>query len=72
MARVMLPDGRWILGVFDGRPANGQPMLIDGREYVITEVGHLATDQRYGSRRLGRQRRFMVVVRVEPRETTLS
>lgn len=66
-ARVTLPDGRWILGEFDGRPANGQPLTIDGNEYVIREVGHLAADHRRHAWRLG-QRRFVVVVRVEPKD----
>jgi hypothetical protein len=69
MARVTLPDGRWVWSDFDGRPASGQPLEMDGIAYVIREVGHLAVDQRRRSRRMGRERRFVVVVRVEPQPT---
>jgi hypothetical protein len=64
---IRLPDGDSMVGNFNGALRAGVIIIIDGVEYVIEDVGHIATDQTPRSRRHGKVREFVPVVYLKPR-----
>lgn len=64
---ISFPDGRRIAGDFSGMLRTGTIVIIDGAEYVVEDVGQIATDETPRSHRYGKARRFVPIVYVKAR-----
>jgi hypothetical protein len=64
---IRFPDGGSMAGEFSGPLRAGIIVIIDAAEYVIEEVGQIATDETPRSRRYGKARQFVPVAYLKAR-----
>ena len=64
---VSFPDGSRIAADFNGMLRPGTLVIIDGVEYVIEDLGQVATEERPRSHRYGKPRQFVPIVYVKAR-----
>lgn len=67
---VMFPDGGRMVGDFSGALRPGTIVIVDAVEYVIEDLGQIATDQTPKSRRHGKARQFVPIVYLRTRPSS--
>jgi hypothetical protein len=67
---VSFPGGRRIAADFSGALRAGMIVIIDGVEYVIEDVGQIATEETPRSHRYGKVRQFVPIVYLKARASS--
>ncbi len=67
---IRFPDGGSMAGEFSGPLRAGIIVIIDSIEYVIDDVGQIATDETPRSRRYGKARQFVPVAYLKVRASS--
>jgi hypothetical protein len=67
---VSFPGGRRIAADFSGALRPGVIVIIDGVEYVIEDVGQIATEETPRSHRYGKVRQFVPIVYLKARASS--
>ena len=67
---IAFPDGRRITGEFEGTLRLGTIIIIDAVEYVVENVGQIATEYLPKSRRHAAPRRFVPIVYLKTRASS--
>ena len=67
---VSFPDGTRIAADFSGAARPGTIVIIDALEYIIENVGQIATEETPRSHRYGKVRQFVPIVYLKARASS--